>query len=145
MDAGVGEAPVELVGRFYTLFDDGAIIEALELFADQLETIDPGMGTVHGIPPFREYLETLKRAVPDARASIDHIHSAGSVVVVEGRFVGTFTGPLATPDGDVEPTGASVDLRFADVSTVVDGRIVAYHTYYDQLGLLEQLGLMTGP
>ena len=135
-------APVELVRRFYQAFDDGAIGDALALFGDDLETTDPRMGTVHGIPPFREYLETLKRAVPDARAAVDHIHDAGDVVVVEGRFVGTFTGPLATPDGDVDPTGASVELRFADVSTVADGRIVAYHTYYDQLGLLTQLGLM---
>ena len=67
---------------------------------------------------------------------------AGDLVVVEGRFVGTFTGPLASPDGDVEPTGASVDLRFADVARIRDGKIGAYHTYYDQLGLLTQLGLM---
>jgi ketosteroid isomerase-like protein len=28
---------------------------------------------------------------------------------------------------------------------VEDGKIVAYHTYYDQLGLLTQLGLMGKP
>jgi ketosteroid isomerase-like protein len=67
---------------------------------------------------------------------------AKCTVAVEGRFTGTHTGPLATDDGDVEPTGATVDLRFADVSQVHDGKIVAYHTYYDQLGLLSQLGLM---
>ena len=61
---------------------------------------------------------------------------------MQGRFVATFTGPLATDDGDVAATGASVDLRFADVSRVRDGVIVSYHTYYDQLGLLTQLGLM---
>jgi ketosteroid isomerase-like protein len=65
--------------------------------------------------------------------------------MVEGRFVGTHTGPLAAPDGDVEPSGASVDLRFADFSRVQDGKIVSYHTYYDQLGLLTQLGLMGEP
>jgi ketosteroid isomerase-like protein len=42
----------------------------------------------------------------------------------------------------VDPTGASVDLRFADFSRVQDGKIVSYHTYYGQLGLLTQLGLM---
>lgn len=41
-----------------------------------------------------EYIETLKRAVPDARAAIEGIHDAGDVVVVEGRFAGTFTGLL---------------------------------------------------
>jgi len=50
-------------------------------------------------------------------------------VIVEGRFVGTHTGPLAGPDAEVEPTGASVDVRFADVSRVQDGKIVSYHTY----------------
>lgn len=143
MAAELDRAHVELVKRFYRAFDDGAISDALGLFADDLETVDPGMGTVHGIPPFREYLETLKRAVPDARAEISHLYDAGEAVVVEGRFVGTFTGPLATPEGDVDPTGASVDLRFADVATVVNERIVSYHTYYDQLGLLTQLGLMS--
>ena len=33
-----------------------------------------------------------------------------------------------------------LDLRFAGISQVRNGKIVAYHTYYDQLGLLTQLG-----
>ena len=134
----------ELASRFYEAFDSGDIDGVLAVFAEDLETIDPGMGTVHGHGPFREYIETLKRAVPDARAVIDDMYDAGDVVVVEGRFAGTFTGPLASPDGDIEPTGATVDLRFADVSRARDGKIVSYHTYYDQLGLLTQLGVMAG-
>jgi ketosteroid isomerase-like protein len=97
---------------------------------------------VHGLDPFREYLGTFKRAMPDARAIVEKAVESGDTVAVEGRFTGTHTGPLATDDGDVQPTGAAVDLRFADVSQVRDGKIVAYHTYYDQLGLLTQLGLM---
>jgi len=45
-------------------------------------------------------------------------------------------------DGDADPSGAAVELRFADFSRVRDGKLVAHHTYYDQLGLLTQLGLM---
>jgi steroid delta-isomerase-like uncharacterized protein len=131
----------EKVSRFYENFDSGDVDAALSAFADELETTDPGMGTVHGIGPFREYLETLKRAVPDARAVIEMRYEAGDAVIVEGRFVGTHAGPLASPDGDVPPTGASVDLRFVDVSRVSEGKIVSYHTYYDQLGFLTQLGL----
>ena len=133
-----------LVRGFYTNFDAGQIDAALSAFSEDLETTDPGMGTVHGLEPFREYLETLKRAMPDAVAIIDAFHEAGDAMVVEGRFAGTFTGPLAGPTGDTDPTGARVELRFADVSRVRDGAIVAYHTYYDQLGLLTQLGLMDG-
>jgi steroid delta-isomerase-like uncharacterized protein len=132
----------ELVTRFYEAFDAGDADAVLSVFSDELETTDPGMGTVHGHGPFREYIETLKRAVPDARAVIEGMYDDGDVVVVEGRFAGTFTGPLASPDGDIDPTGATVDLRFADVSRARDGKIVSYHTYYDQLGLLTQLGVM---
>jgi len=131
----------ELVSRFYADFDSGDLDAAVAAFADELETTDPGMGTVFGLGPFRDYLETLKRAMPDAQALVESMYAAGDAVIVEGRFVGTHTGPLGGPDGDVDPTGASVDLRFADVSRVRDGRIVSYHTYYDQLGLLTQLGL----
>ena len=131
----------ELARRFYKAFDAGDIDAVLSNFSEDLETIDPGIGTVHGHGPFREYIESLKRAVPDALAVIDDLYDAGDVVVVEGRFAGTFTGPLASPDGDIDPTGATVDLRFADVSRARDGKIVSYHTYYDQLGLLTQLGV----
>ena len=133
-----------LVTGFYGHFEANDIDAAVAAFSDELETIDPGMGTVHGIEPFREYLETFKRAMPDARAVIERAYEAGDTVIVEGRFVGTHTGPLAGDDGDIEPTGASVDLPFADFSRVEDGKIVSYHTYYDQVGLLTQLGLMEG-
>jgi steroid delta-isomerase-like uncharacterized protein len=132
----------ETVRRFYEAFGTGDIDAALSACADDLEIIDPGMGQVRGRDRFREYLETFKRAMPDARAIVEQTVEADDTVAVEGRFTGTHTGPLATDDGDVEPTGATVDLRFADVSRVRDGKIVAYHTYYDQLGLLRQLGLM---
>jgi len=135
-------AAKDLAVRFYQAFDAGDVDALLPLFSEDLETIDPGMGTVRGHGPFRDYIETLKRAVPDATAVIEHMYDAGDAVIVEGRFVGTFSGPLAGPDGDIDPTGASVDLRFADVSTARDGKITSYHTYYDQLGMLTQLGLM---
>jgi ketosteroid isomerase-like protein len=136
------ETPTQTASRFYETFDGSDIDAMLAVFAPELETIDPGMGTVRGLGPFRAYLETLKRAMPDARAVIERIFEAGDAVIVEGRFVGTFTGPLASPEGDAEPNGAKVDLRFADVSRIRSGKIVSYHTYYDQLRLLTQLGLI---
>ncbi len=139
-----GTGAKEVVSEFYEAFAAGKIDGALSLCADDLEVIDPGMGHVRGRERFREYLETFKRAMPDARAIVEQTVHAGDTVAVEGRFTGTHTGPLVTDEGDIEPTGAAVDLRFADVSRVHDGKIVAYHTYYDQLGLLTQLGLTGG-
>jgi len=136
------QGPRAVAEGFYAAFDRGDVDTAVAMAAETLELIDPGLGTVYGPAALRDYLSTLKRAVPDATAVIEQTHEGGDVVIVEGRFVGTFTGPLSGPDGDVEPTGASVDLRFADVSTIREGKLVSYHTYYDQLGLLTQLGLL---
>jgi ketosteroid isomerase-like protein len=80
-----------------------------------------------------------------ARCARAHRESgeAGDMVIVEGRFVVTHKGPLATPDDDVEGAGASVDLRFADCSRMRVGKIVSYRTYYDQFGMPNQLGVMS--
>jgi predicted ester cyclase len=52
------------------------------------------------------------------------------------------SGPLRGPDGDLSPSGRTVDLPFADFARISDHRIVKYRTYYDQIALLTQLGLM---
>ncbi len=130
-----------IVTGFYESFNANDIDAAVGAASTKLETVDPGMGTVSGHGPFREYLVILKRAMPDARAEVETLVEAGDCVIVEGRFIGTHTGPLDGPDGVLEPTGASVNLRFADFVTVRAGQIVSYRTYYDQLGLLTQLGL----
>ena len=85
MDAGA------LVAGFYENFNNNEVDAAVAAFSEELETIDPGMGTVHGIEPFRDYLQTFKRAMPDARAVIEQQYESGETVMVGGRFVGTRT------------------------------------------------------
>jgi ketosteroid isomerase-like protein len=47
------------------------------------------------------------------------------------------------PDGqEVPPTGKQIRVRAADVATVRDGRIVRHDFYFDQLAILDQLGLL---
>jgi hypothetical protein len=50
----------------------------------------------------------------------------GHHIVSEGRFLGSFLGPLTTDAGDIEPNGAVVDLPFVDVCTWADG-VIAEH------------------
>jgi len=133
---------VEIVRRFYEAFGEGDLDAAIGVFADDMRMTDPDLGTVDGLGAFRDYLEGLKRPLPDAGAIIERIYEAGDTVIVEGRFTGTNTGPLEGPEGETPPLGRKVDLPFADFSRLSDGRIVEYRTYYDQVALLTQLGLM---
>jgi steroid delta-isomerase-like uncharacterized protein len=137
-----GNGQQGLVARFYEEFDKGDIAAATAAFAEEVEIADPGIGTVHGVGRFQEYLESFRRVIPDGRLIVQRLYESENAVIVEGRFVGTHTGPLRGPGGAIEPTGATVELRFANVWQIENGAITCHHTYYDQLDLLTQLGLV---
>jgi hypothetical protein len=65
------------------------------------------------------------------------------VAIDEGHITGTHTMPLATPSGERIPaTGKRIRVRDCDVATVEGGMITSHHFYFDQIELLEQLGLL---
>ena len=130
-----------VVQTFYDRFGDGDLDAAVAVFAEGVQITDPGLGAVEGLEALRNYLESLKGPVPDARAIVERVFEAGDTVIVEGRFTGTNTGPLPGPDGNLPPSGRIVDLPFADFARINQDRIAEYRTYYDQVALLTQLGL----
>jgi steroid delta-isomerase-like uncharacterized protein len=133
----------EVVLRFYEAFNEGNVSAAVSAFSDDLEITDPAIGTVRGVMPFRDYLESFNRALPDRRIITEHLDEADDAVFVEGHFVGTHTGPVSGPGGaTIEATGASIRLRFVNVWRSDGGVVTSHHSYYDQLDLLTQLGLM---
>ena len=69
----------------------------------------------------------------------------GETVAVEGEWVATHTGPLATPDGDLPATGRTVRVPFAAVIRVTSGRVASVRVYLDPLGFMAQLGLAPQP
>jgi ketosteroid isomerase-like protein len=131
-----------VVQEFYGRFGDGDLDAAVAVFAAGVRINEPGLGVVEGLEALRNYLEGLKGPVPDARAVVERVFEIGDTVIVEGRFTGTNRGPVPGPDGDLSPSGRTVDLPFADFARISDHRIVEYRTYYDQVALLSQLGLM---
>jgi steroid delta-isomerase-like uncharacterized protein len=81
-------------------------------------------------------------AFPDAHVEIHDLHIAGDVAVEEGTFTGTHQGVLRAPDGDVPSTGRPVTVDYIQVLRYHDGRYISFNLMYDQLSLLEQLGLI---
>jgi hypothetical protein len=64
------------------------------------------------------------------------------VVAAEGRFIGTHTGVMRTPAGDVAATGRPVDLRWMSSYQVRGDELASEHLYFGQAELLGELGLM---
>jgi heme-degrading monooxygenase HmoA len=89
--------------------------------------------------------DTWNEAFPDNRLTTVSIHADDRGGVYEGRFVGTHSGSLRGPAGEIGPTGRRVDTGFAVVHECQDGKITSTHIYYDQADLLAQLGVPGGP
>jgi predicted ester cyclase len=136
----MGQA-LEVVRLFYERFNANDFDGATALFRRDLRSYDPTVGAMQGIEAWREYNATFKRAVPDGRLEFDSAIEEGHRVVVQGRYTGTHTGPLASPEGEIPPTGRSIELSFADFFTVEDGLVSEHRVYFDQMELLGQLGL----
>ena len=96
----------------------------------------------------REAAETLwnmyQDAFPDGRLRITAIHADDRGGVHEGRFVGTHTGTLRGPAGEIAATGRTADMRFTGVYEFEEGKITSFHLYFDQAEMLRQLGITAG-
>ena len=112
-----------------------------QLYAADAVAETPEGPRLEGGAAIADYLLTFKRAFPDASFEPAVQHEAGDTAIDEGYFVGTHTGVLSTPEGEVPPTGRKLRLRECDILTVRDGVAVSHRFYYDQLDFLSQLGL----
>lgn len=81
------------------------------------------------------------KAMPDSRATFEDAFVDGDTVVLGLTWRGTHTGPLPLPDGELAPTGKSIEMRACQVVRVLDGKTVSIRQYFDMLTLLSQLGV----
>lgn len=81
--------------------------------------------------------ETYLTAFPDMRMEIRSQVAAGDASVLELTCRGTQTGDLP----GVPATGRSIEVHLCNTIVVADGKIVREHDYFDNLALLQQLGV----
>ena len=135
----------DLVRAHHRAFNDRDWSVAERIYSPDLVTTEPASGTVHGIDAFLAHAQGFVTGFPDARVEIITMVDDGHRVTTEGLFLGTNTGPLATPQGDLSPTGRTLRLPFLDIWESEAGRITNHRVYYDQMGMAGQLGLLPEP
>lgn len=111
----------------------------LELFHPDCEIVFPGV-VLRGVEEWRSFQLVHLTAFPDGAYDVERIEPIGDTVFAEGVWSGTHTGPLATPDGELAPTGRRISIAFVLVITVRGGRMARVRNYHDRLDVLEQLG-----
>lgn len=102
-------------------------------------------------PAFREdanqqaakaFNENILVAFPDLHFEVQRTFANGDTFAYQWVASATHTGPLALPTGPVPATGRSGAIPGVLISVVQDGKIVREETYWNQVELMVQLGLM---
>ena len=109
---------------------------------EEFEFLDVGGGeAVHSRDEWRAFCGVFVTAFPDLTQDVRLLVDAGEYAFAEVVARGTHAGPLATPGGEVAPTGRSIEIPFCVVVQARDGLLVDGREYYDAATLLRQLGL----
>ena len=99
-------------------------------------------GEAHdGTDEVSAYFEETRRAFPDQRNELRALHHADDGVLVEAIIRGTHRGPLRS----LPPTGREFELPIVSFFVFEEDRLVCERVYFDQLTVLEQLGIARNP
>lgn len=97
--------------------------------------------TMQGREAYKQYLSTEVIAFPDARFTIEDLIADGDTVVTRHTFRGTHQGSLM----GILPTGKPVTVTGIAITHIANGKVVELWINDDELGLLQQLGVVPAP
>ncbi|MBL7499611.1 nuclear transport factor 2 family protein [Frankia sp. CNm7] len=133
-------AALDTVRRVLAAFDAGDEAALRELLDDDLVLEAPGGVVARGRDAAAGYVAGFVAAFGELAAETHVLAEQDDMVVEEYTLTITHTGPYVTAHGErVEPTGARVSLRVAEVYRVRAGRLVENRVYFDEPVLLDRL------
>jgi predicted ester cyclase len=125
----------QLVRQLIQALNDNRIQDLDELVGAQYDQDNPSV--YPGRAGLKELFTRLRSAFPDLNVSITELVAEGDHVVAVTTMRGTQQGELP----GIKPTGRSVNVSSMDLYRIQDNRIVEHFGRFDELGMLEQLGI----
>jgi steroid delta-isomerase-like uncharacterized protein len=127
--------------RFFEEVWNEGNLDAIDNLATQDSVLrDRDMGEHRGTGAAREFIGTYRKAFPDLRFTIEEQIAEGDTVVTRWRARGTHRGELM----GIPPTEKSVTVSGVTIDRVTDGKIAESIGSWDALGLMQQLGVLSG-
>jgi ketosteroid isomerase-like protein len=127
-----------LMGLWASPPTDDALAELRALYTDPVQI----NGTSTTALDLLARVRGMQRAYTGLQHELLERVDAPGRLVVAFRLRGTHTGPLATPIGQLAPTGRPFEVRVIDILALTDGRISAVTMVADELGQLASLGAL---
>ncbi|HVO27385.1 MAG TPA: ester cyclase [Candidatus Margulisiibacteriota bacterium] len=134
----------QLIQEQWDAFNRGDMVGAAEFFAQDTHN--------HGQPVGRAgvlaVLKDIQGTFPDVRFEALRYVCEGEWVSVRGMFSGTHRGVSRIPFSNgvlvgVEPTERRFEVQHIHLMRIRDGKIVEHWANRDDVGMMQQLGLMT--
>ena len=95
---------------------------------------------IRGPGNVKQFYTDLRKAFPDLHFTIFDLVAEGNKVVTHWSATGTHKGEFK----GVPPTGKSVTFQAMDIDKISNGKYVECWTNVDELGLMQQLGVIPG-
>jgi steroid delta-isomerase-like uncharacterized protein len=95
---------------------------------------------IHGQDGIKQFYTALRAAFPDIHFTIEDQIADDDKVVTRWSAIATHLGPFQ----GIPPTGRQVHLSGIDIDHIANGRVTECWPVMDELGLLQQLGVMPG-
>lgn len=132
------EANLAVLGKFAEAAKTGNF----ELFKETVSTAnidhDPAPGQAPGPEGYRALFAGMRNAFPDMNVAVDTMVADDESIAIAYTLTGTQTGAFM----GVAPTGKKIKIRGLQISKFKDGKMIERWGSSDQLGLLQQLGVV---
>jgi ketosteroid isomerase-like protein len=119
--------------------DAGAIPE---LYTDDVQAWAPAISASSAAELAQEFARR-DDAFSDIELDVVPLDVSGDYACAEWRLSMTHTGPVTLGETTIEPTGLRVTVNGTTVAEFDGTRICALRQYWDELSVLEQLGLVS--
>ena len=108
-----------------------------EVYAADLVWHEPDQD-IRGYEQAKQFVSTFFTAFPDLNATVEDVIAEGDKVVTRWTIRGTHQGEI---EEFGPPTGKQTELQGISIHRIEGGKIVEEWNRYDNLSLLQQLGL----
>jgi steroid delta-isomerase-like uncharacterized protein len=121
-------------------FNQGRIEVLDEILAPRIISHDPAEpADIQGIEAHKERVLGYREAMPDMQVRLEDIIATDEYAITRWTVSGTNTGELA----GMPPTGRSIEITGMSIDRFdANGRIVETWDQWDNLGFMQQLGMI---
>lgn len=129
------------VRRYRDALNAGDLDEAMAAFAPNAVVHSSGAPNPLTLEEFKHFGRAMLSAFSGGTSTVEDVIAEGNKVVTRITYRGTHTGDMM----GIPPTGRSVTVAETIIDQFADGRIVESWRLFDQLAMMQQLGLIPTP